>query len=79
MYDSFFAIGIAFTNFHTSMHKLRDDDNEWIDRHKNRMDSLGKERKRKRSAQQSKYRMKGKRRLETNYRGADSTETSDGE
>ncbi len=35
MYNFFFAIGIAFTNFHISMHKLRDDDNEWINRYKN--------------------------------------------
>ncbi len=58
MYDTFFAIRVALTNFHVSMHKLCDDDTEWFNRHRNNMNSLGLEKKRKRSEQQSKYRMK---------------------
>ena len=61
------------------MYKLREDDSKWFNRHKNRMDSLGKEKKRKRSKQQSKYRMKRKIRLEVSYRGANTTETSEDE
>ncbi len=50
-YDTFFAIGFELINFHVGMHKFRDDDTECFNRHRNRMNSLGLEKKRKRSEQ----------------------------
>ena len=61
------------------MDELRDDDSERFNRLKNSMNSLRKEKKRKRLDQQSEYRMKGKRRQEVSYQGADTTERSEDE
>ncbi len=52
-YNSFFSLRVAFTNFHGSMDKLRDDDSARFNRLKNPKNSLRKEKKRKRLEQQS--------------------------
>ncbi len=66
-YDCFLSFGVGITNFNVFMHKQRDDDNEWFNWQKYRIDSLGKEKKRKRLEQQSKHDLKRQIRLEGIY------------
>ena len=69
LYDLIFGLGIAFTNYHVTLHSLKDVDGEWFTRHRNRLISIGATNKRKRAEAQSKYRKKRKLRLEIGYRG----------
>ncbi len=78
-YNSFFFLRVALTNCHGTMHKLCDDDSGRFNRLKNPMDFLRKEKKWKRSEQQSEYDMKRKRRQEVSYRGANPTKRSEDE
>ncbi len=78
-YNSFVSLRVAFSNFHVSMRKLRDDDSDRFIRLKNPMNSLRKEKKRKWLEQQSEYRIKRKRRQEVSYQGANTTESSEDE
>ena len=70
LFDLLFAIGVAATNYHVTIHKLRDDDSEWYNRYKNRLLHVGVMTKRKRAESQAKYRKKRKVRLQIGYRAA---------
>ena len=80
LFDTVFSLGVAFTNFHISMHKLRDVDGDWFTRYKKRLNCIGETNKRKRAESQSKYRAKRKLRLGIGYRSkivSDDDETQD--
>ena len=68
MYDTIFSLGIFFTNFHISIHRLRDADGCLHNRYRNRLDDIGETKKRKRLLSQEMYRKKRKLRLSTGYR-----------
>ncbi len=67
IYDGLFSLGGCFTNFHISIHKLRDGDGDWYNRHGNRLSHIGESLKRKRVESQDKYRKKRKLRLTVGY------------
>ena len=49
LFDTVFSLGVAFTNFHISMHKLRDVDGDWFTRYKKRLNCIGETSERKRA------------------------------
>ena len=42
LFDTIFAIGIALTNYHVTMHKLRDLNGSWYNQYRNRLVHVGK-------------------------------------
>ena len=46
-YHVLFGLGVAFTKYHLSLHKLRSDYKDWFNRHHNRQFRIGDEIKRK--------------------------------
>ena len=68
LYDTFVAMCVGLTNVHIDMHPLRNDDNEWFNRYRNRLLKLGEERKRKRAETQALYRARRTQRLRFGYR-----------
>ncbi len=61
-YNLSFSYGVALTNIHIIMHKLRDDDGSWYNRYHHLID-VGETTKKKHARSQSKYRQKRKARL----------------
>ena len=68
MYDTFFGLSIAFTNFHITLNNLEDEDRAWYNRYRNKLSNIGEETKRKRAESQAKYQRKRKQRLSIGYR-----------
>ena len=68
IYDTMFGLTVAFTNFHITLHSLRDEDKNWYCRYRNWLDSKGDDTKRKRAEIQARYKRKRSLRLSLGYR-----------
>ena len=62
-----FALGLALTNYRVNLHKLRTDDKDWFNRHRNRMFEIGEAQKRNNNEAQAIYRSKRRARLNKGY------------
>ena len=68
IYDTLFGLSAAFTSYHISLHKLRDEDRDWYKRYRNLLNDISNSYKRKRAESRAKYKHKRKQRLNIGYR-----------